>query len=376
MSDTVVPPPETEAGPAPAITPDELAPQIRKHVDPKAPVPLRGMGAKLLVPMSPHDAACVLYLLSFDPDPGIREQALKSAAAFPEKIALPALKDDTVPAPVLGWFAERLSAAGNDKLLESLVLNPATPDEAMVVIVRAAAPQTCELVSQNQLRLLRHEPLLRALLAESRATPATIDSTADFAIRSGIYLSDVPALVAAHKRIHGDAPPEAPAVTADAVLSEFKKELADERPEGEELGEDEKLTLTQRIQRMNVAEKIKLATRGNKEARGLLLRDSNKLVAVAAVHSPRITDGEIVQLTFSRTIMDDVLRTIMMNRDWMKIYQVKHNLVKNPKTPLPSALKLIQYIRVSDLKDLMKNKNVPTAVQTAARNQLAKMTPK
>ncbi len=361
------------AAPAPAITADVLAPQLRKHVDPKAPLPLRSMGAKLLVPASPHDAACLVYLLAFDPDPGVAEQANKTAGNLPDKVAISALRDESVPPAVLLWLAGRVAESGADQLQEALILNASCPDEALTVLARSASPANCEAIGQNQLRLLRHEPLLRALLVESRASPATVDSVADFAVRSGVFLLGVAPLGAAYQRIHGKPPPsvvEVPAVSADSVLEEFKSELLEEKDEdAPELDDGKKRNLTQRIQTMSVSEKIKLAARGNKEARTLLLRDSNKLVCSAAVQSPRITQTEIVGLTNSRSVNDEVLRIIMRNREWMKIYQIKLSLVKNPKTPLPQALKLMVSLRMEDLKDLAKNKNVPSTVMNAARNQ-------
>jgi len=357
---------ELPAGPA--IGPDVLTPALRKHVDPAAPLPLRSMAARLLVPASPSDALCLLYLLSFDPDEGVRNQAEASARALPDRIASTALRDDGAPPPVLGWIAERLG--DNETFLEMLVLNQATPDEALAGVAARAPQRIAELIAQNQLRLLRCEALLRALLCESKAARSVLDATADFAIRSGIYLEDVPALVEAHRRIHGDVPHRPPEHTAASVLEEFPQELA--REDGEEIGEERRLTLTQRILGMTVSEKIKLATLGNKEARTILLRDTNKLVAVAAVQSPRITESEIVALSNSRTVHEDVLRCIYTNREWLKLYQVKYNLVRNPKTPLPTALRFLPHVRPNDLRDLSKNKNVPHAIQTGARNLLMK----
>lgn len=359
----------SEPSQAAAILPDVLTPALRKHVDPAAPLPLRSMGARLLVPASPHDAVCLLYLLSFDPDEAVREQAAKSASTLPDKIASTALRDDGVPPPVLGWLAASIEA--NETFLELLALNQATPDEALVDVVRKATARVAEIIAQNQLRLLRCEALLRALLCESKAARSILDATADFAIRSGIYLDDVPALVEAHRRIHGDVPHRPPEHTAHSVLEEFPDELARER-EGEEIAEEKRVTLTQRILDMTVAEKIKLATLGNKEARTILLRDTNKLVAVAAVQSPRITESEVVSLSNSRTVHEDVLRVIYTNREWLKLYQVKLNLVRNPKTPLPTALRFLPHVRPNDLRDIAKNKNVPHAIQTGARNLSAK----
>lgn len=353
---------------APLISAEVLAPVLRKHVDPEAPLMIRNMGAKLLVPASPHDALCMLHMLTSDPDEGVRSQAWTSVRALPDKISLTGLRDDTVPPPVLAWWADQL--AENDRLGELVVLNQATPDEAIAVVAARCSARVADLIAQNQLRLLRHENLLCTLLEKSKASQSVKDGVADFAIRSGIYHADVPSLVAAHLRVHGDVPPLPPGETAEQVLQEFAAELAQESDEPVE--EARRLTLAQRIMAMSVSQKIKLASLGNKEARGLLLRDTNKLVCVAAVGSPRITEGEILMLTLSRTVHEEVLRVIYTNRDWIKLYQVKLNLVKNPKTPLPTALRFLVHLRPNDLKDVQDNRNVPTAIRTAARNMLLK----
>jgi hypothetical protein len=119
--------------------------------------------------------------------------------------------------------------------------------------------------------------------------------------------------------------------------------------------------------RMSVAEKIKLATLGNKEARTLLLRDSNKLVCMAAATSPRITDGEILGLSNSRTVNADVLRYIYSNREFTRTYAIKISLVKNPKVPLPTALKMMHTLQERDIKDLARDRNVPQTIQSQAK---------
>jgi hypothetical protein len=123
---------------------------------------------------------------------------------------------------------------------------------------------------------------------------------------------------------------------------------------------------------MSVAEKIKLATLGNKEARTILVRDSNKLVCLAAATSPRITDGEILGLANSRVVNADVLRYIYSNRDFLKTYAIKVALVKNPKVPLPTALKLMQVLHEKDIRDLSRDRNVPHTIQAQAKGWILK----
>ena len=111
---------------------------------------------------------------------------------------------------------------------------------------------------------------------------------------------------------------------------------------------------------------------GNKEARSLLLRDANKLVAMAAVQSPRITDGEILALAHSRTANEEVLRCIYQDREWTKSYQVKMAVVKNPKVPLPVAMRFLPLLHDADVKDLSRSKNIPAGVRNQARSMIAK----
>src|SRR3954454_5227482 len=122
---------EVSASPAPAcpIALSALPSNFQKHVDPKAPAPLRMMGAKALVPMGPKEMATALFMLTFDPDAAVRETAAKSAAALPDRVLSVALRDDTADAPVLEYYADVFSS--RDEYLEMLVVSRVTPDPAV-----------------------------------------------------------------------------------------------------------------------------------------------------------------------------------------------------------------------------------------------------
>src|SRR3954452_8457529 len=109
------------AGEGCPITAEFLPPNMRKHVDPKAPVPLRMMAAKTLVPLSPSDMCGALYMLTFDPDQGVRETAAKTAAGLPDRILATALRDEAVKPPVLAYLLTVL--AGKEQYEEMLILN-------------------------------------------------------------------------------------------------------------------------------------------------------------------------------------------------------------------------------------------------------------
>jgi hypothetical protein len=360
------------------LTLETLPKPLQKHVDPAAPLPLRMMGAKGLVPaVAPVDLSTLLFMLSFDVDPAVRDTAVKTADGLPDKIWGVALRSEGLKPAVLDWLGDRFVA--KEAALELLLLNPTTADETIARLAAGVSQRLSEIVRQNELRLLRHDGIIRALCQNPSALASTVDGACDFCVRNGLTLLDVPQLVEAHKRIHGvDPTPPPHQETAVGLMAEFTQELAEEdgpeAPPHAETAEEaqKKLTITQRIMRMSVSEKIKLATLGNKEARTLLLRDSNKLVCMAAATSPRMTDGEIIGLANSRTANADVLRYIYSNREFLRTYAVKIALVKNPKVPLPTALKFMQTLQEKDIKELARDRNVPQTIQAQAKAYMMK----
>jgi hypothetical protein len=121
------------------------------------------------------------------------------------------------------------------------------------------------------------------------------------------------------------------------------------------------------IQHMGIPERVKLALRGNKDARSILVRDGNKLIRRFVLENPRVTDGEIVAICRNRTADEEMLRVIGERREWMRNYQVRLALATNPKTPLGMALRQVNSLGERDLASLAKSRNVPQAVAVAAR---------
>ncbi|HEY2030612.1 MAG TPA: hypothetical protein VGH20_15540 [Myxococcales bacterium] len=389
-----LPPPDAPAeaaSPPVAVCPlplDAVPTNFQKHVDPKAPVPLRMMGAKALVPMAPKEMCTALFMLGFDPDASVRETAEKSAAGLPDRILSVALRDETLDAPVLDAFATRL--ANRDEYLEMLVLNAATPDATVERIARAADDKILEIVAQNQLRVLRHPDIVRALVANPAARPSTVDNVCDFCVRSGLSLEDLPAYRAARRRIHGGASGDeelAKQVAIQQELAEAEAEAALEEmgaashdasepgraQEDDPEAEKKKLSITQQIMRLGVAKKIEWANKkGNREVRTILLRDPNKLVQLAVIQSPRMTEGEVAKVAVSRTAPNEVLQYIYSNRQLMKNYQIKINLMNNPKVPVGVTMRFLSTLRMAEVKAIAKNKNVPQGLATAAKRMVEK----
>ena len=121
---------------------------------------------------------------------------------------------------------------------------------------------------------------------------------------------------------------------------------------------------------MSIGQKIKLALRGNGDARTILVRDGSKLVRRFVLMNPRIGDNEIIAITRNKSIDDDLLRIIADKREWVRLYQVRVGLATNPKTSLPTAIKLVGTLDERDIRQISKSKNVQQGVAAQARRLL------
>jgi len=129
-----------------------------------------------------------------------------------------------------------------------------------------------------------------------------------------------------------------------------------------------KKSLLLMLKELPVGQRLTLAKKGNKDVRMILIKDSNELVALEVVGSPRITDGEILSVATMRDVSDKILRYIANNRRYRQNRQIVTALLNNPKTPVGVALSLgINGLSDRELGELSKNRNIPGAVARAAQ---------
>jgi hypothetical protein len=122
----------------------------------------------------------------------------------------------------------------------------------------------------------------------------------------------------------------------------------------------------QKINSLDVKGRIQLALKGNKEERSILIRDGTKVVALAVLEAPKLSDGEVEKFASQKNVLEAVLRQIPLKRRFMKNYIVVRNLVANPRTPLDLGLGLMKNLLVADLKNLSSNKEVSETIRKLA----------
>jgi hypothetical protein len=346
-----------------------VAEPLRKHVDPASPAPLRLMAAKGLVPMQPRDMVTVLSCLCFDDDDKVKTAAAESLTGLPERIVTGGLQDELYPT-VLDYLAQVF--VENPSHIEKILINKNTPDETYERLAESVKGNVLDIIANNQVRILRHPPIAKAILKNPASLKSTIEMMMDFAVRTGMDFSSVPAFEEAKKRVLSTPPdPKEEERIQQVVLASLpedmlKEEDADGSANAEE-SEAKKARMLSRLHTMTVAQKIALAQKGNQVVRLTLIRDANRSVAVAAIKNPGMNESEVAAVVTSRAICDEVIRIICNNREWTKSYVVKLALANNPKTPLAFSMRLMQSLHIGDLKALASNKNIPSALTQAAK---------
>ncbi|HYJ84524.1 MAG TPA: hypothetical protein VEW46_00535 [Pyrinomonadaceae bacterium] len=381
-------------------------PAVRAIIDGTAPEQARLAAASGLLPLPQTDLLELLVALQQELDPEIAEAAIETLNSQTTEDLLASAKSDETPPAVLDYLATANNGARETR--EAAILNRNTSDQAIASLAATTSDgNLLELISINQQRLVRFPKIIDAILGNSarsaeaerraketrreffekergaqqiaqelraRGNSAAAEFFESAELEEGFSIEDA-WLIAAHIEVsdadideswlpserYEELRPE----TAEDRAANFKRLVENERIETGELS-PERVSLIKRIMFMNVRDRMKLGMKGDREARSILIRDSNRIVATAVINNPRITDQEIENIAAMRTVADEVLRLIAAKPAWARSYSIIHNLVRNPRTPIPTVVSTLPRIRSKDLLSLTQNRNVSEAVRRQA----------
>lgn len=133
---------------------------------------------------------------------------------------------------------------------------------------------------------------------------------------------------------------------------------------------EQRKTIAEALRDMNVGQKIKVAMLGNLEVRKILIKDPRKQIVMAVLGNARITDKEVASIAGDPSSSLDAISFIASNKALSKSYAVKLALVNNPKTPMKTALMLLETIRMNDLKNIAKSRNVSNVIKQRAAKKI------
>src|ERR1700719_2907462 len=344
------------------------------------------------------------------------DQARMTLAGWDEKASQAAAADPQTPAEVLDYFISPDNL--RPKLLPALLENPSIPEGKLVKLALSASRESIDVMLkstrvrslQGVLDALRSSPYLKKeeaedlgkllTAADSAASqqenepvvelpepPAEPESASSDIYADGADDETVSAYINDHMhdiQAEGEKPfqaiggivdllgpdyfpvldsAEIPAPAAEpAKPADSKIAAVPKKPQADPKREN----ALQKINHLDVKGRIQLALKGNKEERSLLIRDGTKVVALAVLEAPKLSDGEVEKFASQKNVLEAVLRQIPLKRRFMKNYIVVRNLVANPRTPLDLGLGLMKHLLVQDLKNISANKEVSETVRKLA----------
>ena len=121
---------------------------------------------------------------------------------------------------------------------------------------------------------------------------------------------------------------------------------------------------------MRVVDQMRIALKGNTEARMILIKSANKLIQECVMRNSRLTIEEVMKVARDKSMREEIVRMVTLSKDWTKNYIVRLNLTWNPKTPLTQALKYLNLLNEKDLAAIAKSKQVPGMLSVAARKMV------
>ncbi|MGC2183360.1 MAG: hypothetical protein WA637_08785 [Terriglobales bacterium] len=353
------------------------------------------------------------------------EQAQLTLAGWDEAASRAAAGDSTTPKEVLEYLISPKNL--RPVLLSALLSNPSVSEASWLELAPSAGREMVEVLLKSE-RITQSLVILNALLSNpnvsgiqsenirsriAQATPAPsapevtipeVDSVpekvvteseevfqaassgeapeAEEVLDEGVlaYLAEHESEIAAqaehayqpiggiHEELPSDEPAAAEAATVTASAGNAAGAAAKKAPikKSSLKPAEERGSALQKIAKLDIKGRIQLAMKGTKEERSLLIRDGTKIVALAVLESPKISDGEVERFATQKNVLEAVLRGIPMKRRFAKNYAIIRNLVFNPRTPLDLSLGLMKNMLVGDLRNLSNNKEISDTVRKLA----------
>jgi len=227
--------------------------------------------------------------------------------------------------------------------------------------------------AQGALAPRAHEQLGLLVLLVSDPDPeiaataeATLREIPREALEGFLARSDAPTELVEFFGERGIHPGPTPSPSADQPMIDTEPDS----PTDAEAEEQDSTSVMQRLAAMNVPQRLKRATKGTREERSILIRDPNKMIAVAVLSSPKLTSAEVEAIARMANVSDEILRIIALNRAWMKNYNIVWALAKNPKTPVQLSMNLLPRLADKDLRTLSTDRNVPDVLRITARKKI------
>ncbi len=329
----------------------KVSSEVARIVKPGAPRDAQLAAARGALPLAGKDLLTVLFFLCRSVDAEIKKSAVKTLRELPVTILSPLCKDVSLHPQLLELMVRARMADGD--LMGAVIMHPFVTVKTLLYLAQKAGAGVLERLAGHQNMLYENPEIVDAIIAN----PA-----AEKALKFKLGWQDPAEITKQEPPQEGSEGDEQTDVDGRSQ-TEIEALMEEADREG--------LSKYQIAMDLTVSEKIKMGLTGDKEWRSIMMKQSNKLIQGAVMKNPRISDGEVLMVAKAKTSSDDLIRIILLNKDWVKNYEIKKALLAHPKTPPPKALRFVSFLTMKDLKELAKSKQLTNIVSNAVRKELA-----
>jgi hypothetical protein len=383
-------------------------PVVKAVITGAAPPPAKLAAARGMLPLPQNDLLEILVALATGSDAELGTIARQTLSAQDDAALRQAIGSNEIAPRVLDFFVDYENLP--KEIHEAILQNPKTPEQSIVKFARKTTDgELLELISFNEQRLIQNPAIIDAIIANPYRTAEAErraqeikreffdkergaqqianelraqgkDAAAEF-LEAADFVKNLDEtdlsfedaiFIASHIEVP-DAEIDDSWLSLD-MIEELYEETAEQREAivNKILGElkfeedsisGERISMLNRVLKMNMRDRMKLAMKGDREARNILIRDPNRIVAQAVVQNPKITDQEVEKIAVMRTVPEEVLRLIATNRIWARNYQIMMKLAQNPRTPLSNSMTILTRLQTKDLLAMSKNRNISEAIR-------------
>ena len=313
---------------------------------------VRLAAARGALPMSGPNLVTVLFVFYHGENQELRDEALGTLQTLPAQILLAALAQEDLHPQIIDLIV-RLRYR-DAVVMEAALAHRMIAIKSLLFLAENSAGDVLDMLAHHDQILLKADNVRLAIINNPRADKAT-------KLRLGW-----------REPVKEPEPEEESESASDQERSATPDpgEAGDEQDDEDFIDDSEILSKYQELQEMSVAEKIRMALTGDKEWRTLLIREANKQVHSSVLKNPRITEGEVVAVVQNRSSSEELIRLVLLNREWLKNYEIKKALVAHPRTPLQTAMRYMNFLSERDIRELARSRNVTQAIVNNAKRML------
>lgn len=241
----------------------------------------------------------------------------------------------------------------NSRLLLAIIQNQYIPIKFLLKIAREGPNHLLTIMLDMKEKLIAYPEIMEVMTKNLRITPRQKKKIQEIKEE---YIKEFEVQKIPRDKVIHDVHE---LVKGEAVLGDKSKKKISSSDIKKQI-----LNTLDRINKMTLSQKIKLAFEGDTYQRIILARSIEEIIILALLENPHIEDSDVIRILENQNITERAILKIVKNSQWMKNQKTCLHLIKNPRCPLNQKRDILNRFSVQALKKLIELKKLPNESNT------------